>query len=82
MEAYIAEAARLLRRGGLFVFEVEHRIAGEQRVAPDFNTITEREYSREDLQSLATMNGFQWVTTKVLPSHWPGAEIWLMLWGK
>ncbi|MBI4242396.1 MAG: class I SAM-dependent methyltransferase [Candidatus Rokubacteria bacterium] len=79
MESYVAEAARLLDRG-LLVFEVQHRPGARQRAAPDFNTIMEREYDRDALESLRRSNGFRWATTRVLPSAEPDTETWLVVW--
>jgi SAM-dependent methyltransferase len=58
---YLHETCRILKPGGLLLFEAQIRVEGLASEPPPFESYGEREYTRAELESYAGLSGMQWV---------------------
>jgi ubiquinone/menaquinone biosynthesis C-methylase UbiE len=70
--AYLREAHRVLRSGGIFAFEAQNREVGPIERSDGHRPYPEREYRRSELVEHCANAGFIWGAEVERPSATPG----------
>jgi SAM-dependent methyltransferase len=79
---YLSEAWRVLKPGGRLLFEAQIRDSGNLANPPEYQPVTEREYSKEELRSCCSRAGFLWMAEMVAPSATPNTATLIVAWQK
>jgi hypothetical protein len=72
----------VLKPGGRLLFEAQIRESGQVSEPPEYQPITEREYSREELRGYCSRTGFRWVADGDAASITPGTSTLIVAWEK
>lgn len=79
---YLDEARRMLKPGGRLLFEAQIRESGVVSDPPEYQPITEREYSVDELRGYCSRAGFKWVADQSAISATPGTSTLIVAWQK
>ena len=79
---YLDEALRVLKPGGRLAFEALLRDSGTPFKPSLSNPVSEREYSRAELESYCRDHGFRWLADHEIPSATPGTTNLVIAWSK
>lgn len=79
---YLDEARRVLKPGGRLLFETQIRESGEIAEPPEYQPITEREYTTTELRGYCSRAGLLWVADEVALSVTPGTSTLIVAWQK
>ncbi len=77
---YLEEARRVLRPQGCLVFEAQIRETSAPAEPAPYDSLTEREYTRAELQTYCAARGFHWAADRTSPSATPGTFTLTMAW--
>lgn len=77
---YLDESRRVLRPTGYLVFEAQVRETGHTRDPEPYDSLTEREYSRPELQGYCTSHGWRWSAERTTASVTPGTFTLTVAW--
>jgi SAM-dependent methyltransferase len=79
---YLEEARRVLKSQGCLVFEAQIRESGTPSEPAPYDSLTEREYTRAELQTYCATRGFHWAADRTSPSVTPGTFTLTVAWTK
>jgi len=79
---YLDESRRVLKPGGCLAFEALMRVSGKPFKPSLSNPVSEREYSRSELETYCAAHGFQWRGEREIPSVTAGTVNLVIAWSK
>jgi SAM-dependent methyltransferase len=79
---YLDEARRVLKPGGCLAFEALMRVSGTPFKPSLSNPVSEREYSRPELEAYCRDHGFEWRADNEIPSVTSGTVNLVVGWSK
>jgi SAM-dependent methyltransferase len=79
---YLDESRRVLKPGGCLVFEALVRKDGIPFKPSVSNPVSEREYTRAELETYCRSHGFRWRADHEIPSVTPGTANLVIAWSK
>lgn len=79
---YLDESRRVLKPGGCLAFEALMRVSGTPFKPSLSNPVSEREYSRAELENYCRAHGFEWRAEHEIPSVTAGTVNLVIAWSK
>jgi len=79
---YLDESRRVLKPGGCLAFEALMRVSGTPFKPSLSNPVSEREYSRAELETYCQAHGFRWRAEREIPSVTQGTVNLVIAWIK